>query len=203
MVFLKKLKSLFIRAAQNFNIESRAHRVLDKQKAGEIRPAPKYEANIREMERVLTENPEYIKKLSQKDTPLDDRLKNVYVKSETEIIRNPEKPEGESTARPLPVSRTTPEDFEFGYLESEKVPRGKIAMRSVLEMLNKHQLNPESSSSAEFSNQYKVKEEYINDILTHFRLLSVHVNDPKMRAIPGRKPDQIMEGKKIKKQIES
>lgn len=197
MGIFRKMGAMMRRAAQRFNAESRAHRVLDKQKAGEVRPAPKYEANVRELERTLTENPELIAKLSKKDMPLDDRLKKVFVTSETEIIRNPELPENE--ARPLPLDRKTPQEFEFGYMESEKVPRGKISMRSVLEILNEHQSDPENASTVKFSEQYKVKEEYIKDILTHYKMLALHVNDPKMRRLPSQKQTPLVEGKKLQK----
>lgn len=205
MGIFNKLRGLVIRAAQRFNAESRAHRVLDKQKAGEVRPAPKYEANVRELERTLSENPELIKKLSEKNTPLDDRLKKVYVTSESHIVQNPERTEEEvdSSERPLPLNRKTPEDFEFGYLESEKVPRGKISMRSVLEMLNEHQLDAEKGTAAKFSQEYKVKESYIQDILTHYRVLALQVNDPKFAKLPKTKEQQLLEGELIEKQRKS
>lgn len=196
MEVLRKLRSLVVRAAQRFNAESRAHRVLDKQ---EVRPAPKYEANVRQLEKTLSENPELIQKLSQKNATLDDRLKKVYVTSETEIIRSSEIPEGESSERPLPLNRKTPEEFEFGYMESEKVPRGKLSMRSVLEMLNEHQLNAENATAAKFSTEYKVKESYIEDILSHYKVLSLVVNDPKMRKMPVAKETPMIEGEQIEK----
>lgn len=192
MEVLRKLRSLVVRAAQRFNAESRAHRVLDKQKE-KPSPAPKYEANVRELERTLTENPELIQKLSRKDAPLDDRLKKIYVKSETEILQ-----EGGTSERPLPLNRKTPEEFKFGYMESEKVPRGKISMRSVLEMLNEHQLDAEKGTAAKFSTDYKVKESYIQDILTHYKMLSVHVNNPKMVKLPPKvKEMEMLEGEQI------
>lgn len=199
MEVLRKLQSLVVRVAQRFNAESRAHRVLDKQKAGEVRPAPKYEATVRELERTLSENPELIQKLSQKSAPLDDRLKKIYVTSETEIVQNPERPESESSERSLPLNRKTPEEFEFGYMESLKVPRGKMSMRRVLEMLNEHQLDAENATAAKFSTQYKVKESYIQDILSHYKVLSLHVNDPKMKKRLPQQEMAMLEGKDLAK----
>lgn len=201
MEVLRKLRSLVIRTAQRFNAESRAHRVLDKQQAGEVRPAPKYEASVRELERTLSENPEIIQKLSQKNAPLDDRLKKVYVTSETEILPNPESSNIESLERPLPLNRKTPEEFEFGYMESQKVPRGKISMRNVLEMLNEHQLDAENATAVKFSKQYKVKESYIQDILSHYRMLSVHIGDPKIKKLPKTPREMLLEGESIRNKM--
>ncbi|XP_063705050.1 protein NDUFAF4 homolog [Culicoides brevitarsis] len=193
MEILKRLGGLVVRAAQRFNAESRAHKVIDKIKAGDVRPAPKYEAAVRQLEQTLEQNPGLIEKLSKKDAPLDDRLRQVYVTSQREIIE----PE-QTSDRPLPLSRTTPEEFDFGYLEPQKVPRGKIAMRDVLQMLNEHQMDPEEGTAAKFSEKYKVKESYIEDILKHYKVLSVHISDPKMKKLTPQKELPLVQGVKEK-----
>lgn len=45
-----KVMSVVARKANRFNVENRAHRVLEREKPV---PAPKYESNLRDMERTL------------------------------------------------------------------------------------------------------------------------------------------------------
>lgn len=45
-----KAMSMVARKANRFNVENRAHRVLEREKPT---PAPKYESNLRDMERTL------------------------------------------------------------------------------------------------------------------------------------------------------
>lgn len=45
-----KVMSMVARKANRFNVENRAHRVLEREKPT---PAPKYESNLRDMERTL------------------------------------------------------------------------------------------------------------------------------------------------------
>lgn len=46
----KVLSTIAIRASQRFNIENRAQRVIAQDKP---RPAPKFEANVKDLERIL------------------------------------------------------------------------------------------------------------------------------------------------------
>lgn len=101
-----KVMSVAIRKAKRFNVENRAHSFLDKTKDKPI-AAPKYEANIRDLDRVLkcilcvycnilfvlyceiiyfSAHPEVADTLNRKNTELDDRLKKVYVTSSDHII---------------------------------------------------------------------------------------------------------------------
>lgn len=45
-----KVLSVGAREVRNFNVENRAHKVISQSKP---KPAPKYEANVKELERVL------------------------------------------------------------------------------------------------------------------------------------------------------
>jgi NADH dehydrogenase [ubiquinone] 1 alpha subcomplex assembly factor 4 len=83
-------------ASQRFNVENRAHRVISQSKP---KPAPQYEANVKDLERILrgkfcmkknenlsmklflVDHPEIVEQASRKDSKLDDRLKQVFVTS--------------------------------------------------------------------------------------------------------------------------
>ncbi|KAH8328739.1 hypothetical protein KR074_004361 [Drosophila pseudoananassae] len=182
-----QLASKVIRKANRFNVENRAHRVLEREKPT---PAPKFDSNLRDMERTLErENPEkciiclmsklyfilivdpkFVDKLNVKDATLDSRLKDVYVTSQDRFIqRVKERQEAEAAAdakeeRVLPKDRKTPEDFEYGYMEPTRVTPGRCTLRQALQFINDHQLDPESWPVNKIANEYKLKEPHVGTI---------------------------------------
>lgn len=99
-----QLASKVIRKANRFNVENRAHRVLEREKPT---PAPKFDSNLRDMERtlereipekfkrslsfskldfIITVDPKFVDKLNAKDATLDSRLKDVYVTSQDRFV---------------------------------------------------------------------------------------------------------------------
>uniref|UniRef100_A0A1A9ZPN9 NADH dehydrogenase [ubiquinone] 1 alpha subcomplex assembly factor 4 n=1 Tax=Glossina pallidipes TaxID=7398 RepID=A0A1A9ZPN9_GLOPL len=73
-----QIASRVVRKINRFNVENRAHRFLERDNPA---PAPKYESNLRDMERTMELDPTFLEKLTKKDLELDQRLKNVYVTS--------------------------------------------------------------------------------------------------------------------------
>lgn len=61
--------SMVVRKARRFNVENRAHRVLDQEKPT---VAPKFESNVRELQKVLDGN-DYIHFSQQPETPPNRR----------------------------------------------------------------------------------------------------------------------------------
>ncbi|XP_037799056.1 NADH dehydrogenase [ubiquinone] 1 alpha subcomplex assembly factor 4-like isoform X3 [Penaeus monodon] len=97
---------------RDFNVESRAHREITKEK----RPvAPRHESTRLIIEESIRNQPEEVKKsLEEKDDILLNRLKQIYVTSEDpmptkEIPDNPE--------RSLPSDRSYVADPEYGFYE--------------------------------------------------------------------------------------
>lgn len=184
--------SVFVRTSQRFNVESRAHKVIsaDKPKA-----APKYESNVRDLQRALEADPQLVEKLSQKNEPLDSRLKQVFVTSQREILNAGGQAAPEKS---MPLNRTAPEDFEFGYQESARTPTGKVTMRNVLKFLGEHQAQPEEFPAARIATDYGLPEEQVENILKHYKMLALHVNDPRLKALPNRTPHQPLISGEIK-----
>lgn len=60
--------------------------------------------------------------------------------------------------RPLPLERKTPDDFEYGYLEPNRISPGHCTLRQALKFINDHQLDPESWPAKKIANEYKLKE---------------------------------------------
>lgn len=100
MGLFKKLVGVLTRKVNRFNVENRAHKVLERDKPV---PAPKYESNLKDLEfarkgkyyRVQIDwflihfpaAPDFIAKQNVKDGGLDDRLKKVFVTSQEPQVR--------------------------------------------------------------------------------------------------------------------
>ncbi|EDV94749.1 protein NDUFAF4 homolog [Drosophila grimshawi] len=179
-----KAMSMVARKANRFNVENRAHRVLEREKPT---PAPKYESNLRDMERTLELDPTFVDKLNRKDASLDTRLKDVYVTSKDQFIQRVLERQAAADKldskllRKLPLERTTPDDFEYGYLEPIRVAIGRCTLRQALQFINDHQLDPEEWTAKRIAEQYKLKEAHVDNILHYFKTFSVYIPDQKYK----------------------
>lgn len=59
----------------------------------------------------------------------------------------------------LPLNRTTPEEYEYGYLEPARVTPGRCTMRQALKFITDHQSEPEKWTVTRISEEYKLKPE--------------------------------------------
>ncbi|XP_017873355.1 PREDICTED: protein NDUFAF4 homolog [Drosophila arizonae] len=171
-----KVMSMVARKANRFNVENRAHRVLEREKPT---PAPKYESNLRDMERTLELDPDFVSKLNTKDASLDTRLKDVYVTSKDQFIQRVVQRQGAD--RPLPLDRTTPTDFEYGYMEPTKVSSGRCTLRQAMQFINDHQQDSEEWTASKIADQYKLKEPHVANILYYFKTFNIHIPDQKYK----------------------
>uniref|UniRef100_A0A1Q3FAD1 Protein NDUFAF4 homolog n=1 Tax=Culex tarsalis TaxID=7177 RepID=A0A1Q3FAD1_CULTA len=166
------------RQVNKFNVENRAQKVISQPKP---KPAPKFESNLKDLERVLQEHPELVSKQNKKDEFLDDNLKQVYVTStRTEPTR--QKP----LEYALPLDRSAVDDFEYGHLEPQKVSKGRCTLRQAMEFISNHQTDPSQWTSGVISKRYDLKESLVNDILKHFKPFELHLpaNKNKNKAFP-------------------
>ncbi|KAH8337383.1 hypothetical protein KR059_008631 [Drosophila kikkawai] len=174
--------SMVARRANRFNAENRAHRVLEREKPT---PAPKFESNLRDMERTLELDPKFVDTLNRKDASLDSRLKDVYVTSQDRFIKRVQERQAAEAAsdhpekRPLPLERKTPEDFEYGYLEPTRISSGHCTLRQALKFINDHQLDPENWPAKKIANEYKLKEPHVENILHYFKTFNMYIPDHK------------------------
>ncbi|XP_063606993.1 NADH dehydrogenase [ubiquinone] 1 alpha subcomplex assembly factor 4-like isoform X1 [Penaeus indicus] len=157
---------------RDFNIESRAHREITKEK----RPvAPRHESTRLIIEESIRNQPEEVKKsLEQRDDILLNRLKQIYVTSEDpmptkEIPDNPE--------RSLPSDRSYVADPEYGFYEPKAVPYGKITLRNALHAIGMHQQDPEQWTAKKIAYEYKIDEGLTEKVLRHFRTFVLIVPD--------------------------
>ncbi|XP_016996878.1 protein NDUFAF4 homolog [Drosophila takahashii] len=176
--------SMVARRANRFNAENRAHRILEREKPT---PAPKFDSNLRDMERTLELDPKFVDKLNMKDSSLDGRLKNVYVTSQDRFIKRVQERQAAEAAadkaeqRPLPLERKTPDDQEYGYLEPTRISPGHCTLRQALKFINDHQLDPESWPAKKIANDYKLKEPLVENILHYFKTFNMYIPDQKYK----------------------
>ncbi|XP_065074865.1 protein NDUFAF4 homolog [Ochlerotatus camptorhynchus] len=176
-----KVLSIAARQVNRFNIESRAEKVISQSKP---KPAPTFQSNLKDLQRVLDENPELIQELNKKNQPLDDHLKQVFVTS-TDTINN--EAAHKDSSKPLPLNRSTNEEFEFGHLEPQKISKGHCTLRQAIEFISKHHTEPNTWTCSKISNDYGMKESLVQNILHHFKTFELHL------------PEKVIEKRKLLK----
>ena len=79
--------------------------------------------------------------------------------------------------KPLPTARTQVEDFEYGYQEPDikKVSLGKCTLRQAIQFISDHQEKPNEWTAARIADEFKLKQENVDQILEHFRMFQVHI----------------------------
>ncbi|EAT43384.1 AAEL005171-PA [Aedes aegypti] len=165
-----KVLSIAARQVNRFNVESRAEKVISQSKP---KPAPKFQSNLKDLQRVLDENPDLLQELNKKHAPLDDNLKRVFVTS-TDVI--PE-PTHKDPSKPLPLNRNAIDEFEYGHLEPQSVPKGHCTLRQAIEFISKHHTEPQIWTSSKIATEYAMKEALVSNILQHFKTFELHIPD--------------------------
>ncbi|KAF2891868.1 hypothetical protein ILUMI_14304 [Ignelater luminosus] len=165
-----KAISVMSRPLRDFNLESRAHKVISKEKPT---AAPKYKSDELTYERMMKENPSAFQESLAKDTGLDKHLKDVYVTSHDPL---PQPPAASSSAeRPLPLDRTAVPESEFGFREPSKVPYGRVTLRNALKFIGRHQTKPIEYPISRIAEEYKLSEETVQNIVKYFKIYEVYI----------------------------
>ncbi|KAF7268821.1 hypothetical protein GWI33_018167 [Rhynchophorus ferrugineus] len=148
-----KILSTIKHPFRNFNLESRAHKIIGQSKPI---PAPKFEKDELDLQRLQKQYPEVFKEGLRKDEQLDQHLKDVYVVSHDPVseIKQPQNPN-----RPLPQDRSQPDMYLFGHKEPEKVPLG----------------DPKLHTAENISKVYKLPESTVSNILKYYRVFEIYV----------------------------
>ncbi|KAG5672583.1 hypothetical protein PVAND_002699 [Polypedilum vanderplanki] len=153
---------------KSFNIEQRAHKIVSQDKP---KVAPKFKANLADLERVMKEHPEIIEETSKKNKELDDRLKSIFVKSSHEVDQkrnlNPE--------RPLPTNKEFVGYFELGYKESDFITPGKVTLKQIIQFLGDYQLHPDEWTVERIALEYKLSLEDAADMVEYYKLFALQL----------------------------
>ncbi|KAK9505125.1 hypothetical protein O3M35_009253 [Rhynocoris fuscipes] len=164
-----KVLSVVNRQVNRFNVENRAHKILERDKPI---PAPRHPSTVKHSEQVNSESSEVFKELMRKHEEMDNNLKRVYVKSHG--APNPDLRKPSERAR-LPANRSTSEESEFGYEEPETVPAGRITLKQALQIITSHKEDMNKLSVSNISEKYKISEEDTANLLKYFASFKIHI----------------------------
>ncbi|KAG5882139.1 hypothetical protein JTB14_005968 [Gonioctena quinquepunctata] len=164
-----KIYSTIKHPLRNFNLESRAHKIISQPKPI---PAPRHEKDQIDIERLMKEYPQVYEGSLKKDEQLDRHLKDIFVTShDTNIAMKQE----QNPERPLPADRTTVESFLYGVKDPEKIPLGKTTLAKALEFITKHQSEPKAYNAKTIAEEFLIPEQKVRDILKYFRVFEVYI----------------------------
>ncbi|GFG30075.1 hypothetical protein Cfor_06140 [Coptotermes formosanus] len=163
-----KVWSVIQRKANRFNVESRAHKVISQDKPT---PAPKYRSTIQELETIKSDYPHILEEQSRRDSKLDDRLKQVFVRSYDPIVEEPTS----SSSHSLPQDRRSFEETEFGYTEPVMIPQGRVTLKQAIKFITDHQTNPNTWTPEAIAKEYSITQDKIEKILLYYQTFQVHI----------------------------
>lgn len=77
----------------------------------------------------------------------------------------------------LPSDRKTVDDFEYGYKEPERVPKGKCSLRQAMDFLSSHHEDPKEWTAKKIANQYELKEQLVckQYVISHLEFNAIYV----------------------------
>nr|XP_022921279.1 protein NDUFAF4 homolog [Onthophagus taurus] len=187
----KTISKIITKPIREFNIESRAHKVISQPKPT---PAPKYKSDELSYQQMLKNQPEEFKKALEKDDGLDKRLKDVFIRSHDPMVKH----ESQGTTnpdRPLPTSRTYVDSGDYGFYEPKKVPLGRVTLRNVVKFISDHQSDKKTFSASKIAEQYLLPEDTTNHILKYYKMYEVYI--PQERDVKAKFAGPTVARKKI------
>ncbi|XP_077485582.1 NADH dehydrogenase [ubiquinone] 1 alpha subcomplex assembly factor 4 [Amblyomma americanum] len=153
---------------RNFNIENRVEKVIS---AAKPKSAPRHPSAAKhETEMGLADT----SKLLEKREDLLERLRSVKVVSSDPNAQVQETTPPPTSERPLPQSRTTPEQRKYGFFEPSLVPRGKLTLRQATQLLADAQNDPAQFTPQALAAQYNLSEQDVHSVLKYFGVFNMY-----------------------------
>lgn len=161
------------RAFRNFNVESRAHRLIGKDKPS---PAPMYPGTKETVAAVLSSHPEIQGKVFKRDDNLLSRLKEVYVDSMDPLaeVKHEVLPPASEFRGPKQTMSSV-----FLNIDVESIPKGKIAIIEALTILNNYKQSPQTWTAERITKEYNLNIQDTKALLEFFRPFDVKIIAPK------------------------
>ncbi|XP_041462440.1 NADH dehydrogenase [ubiquinone] 1 alpha subcomplex assembly factor 4-like isoform X3 [Lytechinus variegatus] len=157
------------RIATNFNVESRAHRLLDQQKP---RPAPKHPKTADKIAQYQRENPQILDQQKRKDENLLGMLKDVKVMSQEvagkRLMNEADAAESKKKPRPLPQNRKSNPGSPSVFLEPDEIPEGRLSVEQALELLARHKRNKKEYPAERLAQDFKMDLDDTKNTLEYF-----------------------------------
>ncbi|GAB1608773.1 NADH dehydrogenase [ubiquinone] 1 alpha subcomplex assembly factor 4-like [Argonauta hians] len=158
------VRSKMMKPLRNFNVESRAHKALDKQK---IKPVPAPHHKLPPTVSTTEGQPEPDPVANSRDELLHERLKVVRVESIGPANKSFE-------SRNLPERSTSLPEPEYGVVEPDQVTPGRVTISQALNLISDHQTNPKLHSAANIAQQYNLELYNTQQMLKHFQVFHMH-----------------------------
>ncbi|XP_073445631.1 NADH dehydrogenase [ubiquinone] 1 alpha subcomplex assembly factor 4 [Dendrobates tinctorius] len=159
-----------VRAFKNFNVESRAHRLLAKDKPS---VAPTHPGTKEAAQAAMSNHPDFQDKIYKKDDQLLSRLKDVYVDSTD--------PSPQVKAEvPLPkqddlrLPKHTMRNETFG-ISLDNIPKGKISIVEALTILSNHKNSPKTWTAEKIAGDYNLDIKDTKAMLNSFTPFDVKI----------------------------
>lgn len=164
---------LVARALRNFNVESRAHKVVsqEKPKAAPLHPTTPHELRIQDAA--------VRDKIYKKDDHLLSLLREVYVDSTDPTPAQARKDvlSKQQEERRLP-KQTFKNDY-FSILAIENIPKGKLSIIEALTVLSNHKHQPETWTAEKIAEEYSLELKDTKSLLEFFIPFDVKVIPPR------------------------
>lgn len=178
---------------QRFNVDHRAEKVIKKIEDPLAAPmrAPMYKSDSDLLDDIRKTKPEVAESAIKKDDELHDRLRSVFVTSkDPEIVEHSDT----SDERLLPRDRNQySREFVPGHMRSEKiVPRGKVTLEQVVDILTKHKETDGTYDNAAVADQYRINPSSAENTLRYFQIFGMI--EPKTRNSEYDAPDPLTAG---------
>ncbi|XP_037305776.1 NADH dehydrogenase [ubiquinone] 1 alpha subcomplex assembly factor 4 [Pungitius pungitius] len=162
------------RMFRNFNLESRVHREISKEKP---RAAPRHEANLPAPDG-SSEALETARSVSQKNDPLLSLLKSVYVESKDPAAEGSKDVAGGDEPERRPLRFSLP-GGAFSPVELTDVPKGKLTIVEALRALSSHQRQPQTWTQGKIAQEYSLDLKDTKALLEFFIPFQVQIIPPK------------------------
>jgi len=170
-----QIRSKLVKIANNYNVEYRAEKVLERRAKPDSapEPAPKHASTVEKIGSFRQENPELMEAVTTKYEGLHKNLKSVYVESQG---NNPEIQSSSQYREPSKLSKKVHEEEELGSMEvNYEVPAGKLSLRTALELLGRHQMDPKANSVEVISTENQLDQTDMQKVVKHFKVLQLHI----------------------------
>lgn len=166
-----RLAAFVSKPIRDFNIENRVDKVIT---VGKPKAAPRHPSDAKhEPETALTD----ASKVLEKREDLLERLKSVkVVSSDPDSQVQQSAPPG--SGRPLPQSRTVPQQHKYGFFEPSVVPRGRLTLRQATQLLADVKNDPDTFTPVALAAQYSLDEKDVHNVLRYFSVFRMHSVQP-------------------------
>ncbi|XP_077977324.1 NADH dehydrogenase [ubiquinone] 1 alpha subcomplex assembly factor 4-like [Glandiceps talaboti] len=161
------------RAVRNINAESRAHRIIGKEKPT---AAPKHATSAKRIDEFIRSTPQIAEEISEKHKQLNEFLKEVRVESTDGPAKTPDHSDmirRQATAKQLPRN-TSKRDISESFDAPVVVRQGRLSVPMALDLLSKHKRNPDEWPVERLAEDFKLDVEITTDILHYFKALRLH-----------------------------